>query len=353
MATRKNRLFSFFLFSKYWIKRIIASFLYGSGILNYISRSRLQGKAVVLMYHRVLSTEESNKTFSHPGIVVNCETFRRHIELLNEYFSPLTLEQFEQHMLSGDSFPNGACLVTFDDGWIDNYTNALPILQDLKVPAAVFAATDYIGTDNAFWQERLGYLLYTAVTLNVEKEILEKHGIVLSNNLKEDELRSEIGTIVEWYRKQDYEFIFSLIADLEETLRESGYSKEIVPYDLFMDWKQINSIIKGGVTVASHSCSHRILTRLDTESIDYELNASRQTLKDRLGHEVTAMAYPNGDFDDTVRKKVYTNGYRLAFTTQDEFTDLTTDRLLIPRINMHELATSTDALFLCRVLRVF
>lgn len=353
MPTYKYYLSFMFHFSKYWIKRFIASALHNSGLLKYISISRLRGKAIVLMYHRVLLPEEANQCFSHPGIVVSRNTFKLHIEFLNTHFTPLTLEQFERHLLSGEPFPRGACLITFDDGWIDNYSNALPILNELSTPAVVFTATDYIGSDSAFWQERLGHLIYKTVLLGFGTEILQDHGILFSNTQNERELRSEIASIVDWYRKQPYESVFSLIADLEEVLRLGGYHAEVVPYDRFMSWEHIDSLVESGISVESHSCSHRILTRLDPQSLDSELEASRRILQDHLGHEIKAIAYPNGDFNKSVREKVSKYGFRLAFTTQEGFADLTTDNLLIPRINMHESATSTTALFLCRILRIF
>ena len=63
---------------------------------------------------------------------------------------------------AGEPLPDMSCLVTFDDGWWDNFEHALPILRDRGVPAAVFVATDYIGSERCFWQERLNRLLFRA-----------------------------------------------------------------------------------------------------------------------------------------------------------------------------------------------
>lgn len=126
---------------KLLIKQLAARLLYSSGMLWILMRVRLRGRAVVLMYHRVLPEPLFSETFSHPGIIVTPDTFARHLEVLRRYFHPLTLEEFQECIELGHPFPRGACLITFDDGWIDNHEHALPLLRERGIPAVVFTAT--------------------------------------------------------------------------------------------------------------------------------------------------------------------------------------------------------------------
>lgn len=335
------------------LKRFVSASLYRTGLLWLLARWRLNGKAVVLMYHRVLTQEEARRSFSHPGIIVTPQSFARHLEILKRHFRPLSLSQFEHHLISGESFPFGSCLITFDDGWLDNHANALPLLEQRDIPAVVFTATDYIGSASAFWQERLGHLLYESSNRGIGDQVLKRHGIELGDRRDDRNLRAGIDRTIDHYRRRPYSEIHALIDDLEETLRNAGHAATIKPHDRFMNWNQVAALAGSGVAIGSHSCSHRILTRLDPQSLDSELETSRAVIADRLGSEVTALAYPNGNVDTAVLGRVQAHAYRLAFTTQEGFVGPDTDALLIPRINIHEAATCNTALFLCRILRVF
>ena len=138
----------------------VAQTLHRSGLLALRRRRALHHRAVVLVYHRLLP--KGTDTWSHPGIVVTPATFERHMRILQREFRLLTLQEFEHHVTTGIPFRPSSCLVTFDDGWIDTYTEACPILSRLRVPAVVFLPTRYIGSDRPFWQERLGWLLCSA-----------------------------------------------------------------------------------------------------------------------------------------------------------------------------------------------
>ena len=151
------------------LKNFVASTLYAIGALQLWIRLVYRHQPVVLTYHRVLPECERNESWSHSAIIVNCATFERHMRLLTRMFKPISLNDYiqypEQRTLSG----RPACLVTFDDGWIDTYKHAWPILQRYSIPAVVFLPINYIGTGALFWQERLSQDLH-AVYLHSQSD---------------------------------------------------------------------------------------------------------------------------------------------------------------------------------------
>ena len=335
--------------AKSWVKSAAANLLYWTGVLSLLVRRRLKGGAIVLMYHRVLPEELAGQSFSHPGLIVSPETFKQQMALLQRKFLPLSLDEFMANMESGRPFPDGACLVTFDDGWVDNHEFALPILRELGIPAVVFVATDYIEANRPFWQEYLGYLLYEASRRGLRAADLGEHQVHLPIESDESRLRQAVAIAIDRFRGQSYDSIERLTRTLEHALERSSPPGAIQPPDRFMTWDQVRSLAGNQITIASHTRSHRALPRLDAPAVAEELADSRRILADRVGNDIAALAYPGGFHDETARQTAIDCGYRLAFTTHAKVATPTSDRWLVPRINIHESATRTVPLFLSRM----
>ena len=147
----------------YAIKTIVSSTLYYAGVLHLMRRIALRKKAVVLMYLRVLTPEQRRLTASQAGLVVEDATFARQVALLKKHFNVITLDDFEDRLLNNRPFDDASCLITFDDGWIDNFENALPVLRANGVPAVIFLAVNFIGQRRLFTREALTHLLTRAI----------------------------------------------------------------------------------------------------------------------------------------------------------------------------------------------
>ena len=147
----------------YLAKACIAQLLFTLGVLDLLRSRRLRGRAVVLMYHRVLSTEARARSASHPGYLISDATFARQMAFLKTHFTVLTEQQFVEHLDTGRPFPDSSCLITFDDGWQDNLTHAWPVLRALRLPAVIYLPVNFIGTTRLFWREALTHVLLEAV----------------------------------------------------------------------------------------------------------------------------------------------------------------------------------------------
>jgi len=142
------------------MKRILACALYHTGAVAWKLRQISRDRYLILMYHRVIHSNEVTRSIQ-AGMYVNSKTFERHVRFLKEYFSVAPLsEVLSRHKKAyAHSGRKPTCILTFDDGWHDFYTVGFPILKAYQVPATVFLATDLIGTQNWFWTDRLAYLL--------------------------------------------------------------------------------------------------------------------------------------------------------------------------------------------------
>ena len=114
------------------LKRTIKAGLYYSGISGLYGRFFLQNKAVILVYHRITSESDNG------GLCVTPEVFAMQMEYLAKHYNVLPLSKLVEHLQTGRQIPSRSCVVTFDDGTIDNFEIAFPILKKLSIPATFF-----------------------------------------------------------------------------------------------------------------------------------------------------------------------------------------------------------------------
>jgi peptidoglycan/xylan/chitin deacetylase (PgdA/CDA1 family) len=259
-------------------------------------------------------------------------------------------------MARGEPLPDMSCLVTFDDGWRDNVEHALPILRATDMPATVFVAVDYIGSQTCFWQERLNRLLFRAARQGGEpRRLAETHVGAGAHSADDRELRRRTRAAVSRMKKTCGESqIAEFEAALDRALSDAGAGKASWGDDAFMNWKQVVELTRDSrVSAAAHGCSHTPLTALDPQTLSAELTTSRRRIGEELGREVDAIAYPNGNYDDAVIAGTRAAGYRIGFTTDKGLVTPGDDPLRLRRINIHEGATATVPEFLCAMLQIF
>lgn len=126
------------------VKRLAARLLYDSGWVRLYSLLAMKDKALVLMYHRVLDETQAAGAV-HPGMYVARNVFEQHLRYLSRRYRVVSLGQFERWLSGALKISGVPCLITFDDGWQDNYHHAFPLLKAYSLPAAVFLATGRIG----------------------------------------------------------------------------------------------------------------------------------------------------------------------------------------------------------------
>jgi peptidoglycan/xylan/chitin deacetylase (PgdA/CDA1 family) len=120
-----------------------------------------------------------------------------------------------------------------------------------------------------------------------------------------------------------------------------------------MDWTQVEAMADGGVALGGHGGEHRLLTEVPVDEARAEIRDSMATLVSRLGTPVAAFSYPNGNWNAAVAAEVAESGYRLAFTTEGGLVTAGDNAWALRRVNVHEAATRSPALFLARILGLF
>lgn len=285
------------------------------------------GNIIILMYHRVLEDYEIENTFLQPGMYVTRKTFETHLSFLNEHYRVISLKDLINHFETGKLDAHQQyCIITFDDGWIDNYKNAYPLLKKYKTPATIFLVTSFIRSNGDFWVRRFEKLIYCIYRRKsrVERSDLE---LMVKNaglrGLETDELYSLLSG------EQPVERVEVILDEHIERLKEHKEPKilellsgleEVVGYEgsengEFLGWEEIREMSENKISFGSHGSTHRILTRCSSDQLEQEVEGSHEILSRRGINYVPVFSYPNGDFNEEVIGHVRRAGYKAAVST--------------------------------------
>lgn len=336
------------------LKRSTVNILFWTGVLPAYAAVKLRHRGVALMYHRVLPADRASSSCSASAIQVTPESFARHLRFLGRYFRPIAASRLAQLLAKGRSLPSRTVLITFDDGWHDNLLHALPILVTHEVPAVIFVATDHVGRNGGFWQERLTRLLLLAYREGLlQRGDLRSLGFQLPDGLGERALRLAIRSLVDNVKKQQGIDTTDLLAQVRSALSTAASPDELAEFgeDRFLAWDELASLRDTGfVELGSHACSHRPLVDLTDNQLTDELNRSRALLEGKLGQPVRCFAYPNGDFNAHVSARVRSAGYDLAFTTRYGLLGNGHHLHSLGRVSVHQAAADTCPMLLARIV---
>jgi peptidoglycan/xylan/chitin deacetylase (PgdA/CDA1 family) len=245
--------------------------------------------------------------------------------------------------------------VTFDDGWKDNYQNAYPLLNEMGIPAVIFITTDFVGTGELFWQEKITELLYRLIvasksdrnfTGSIQQKLPDK---AIESVLRSDrgKLKGEVSAYVSKLKEKRTVEIEDTIRCLNEFAGKLG--SEDSAEESFMNWDEIKVMALNGISFGSHGKSHAILTRLGRSEVEKEALESKTQIEMMLGTPVLSFSYPNGDYSEEVAEIVQNAGYKVVFSTEGGTHSASDNPYRIKRINIHEDMTGSIPIFMARI----
>ena len=315
------------------------------------TRSGKGSQLLVLMYHRILPLDDKRSLTEEPGMTVAPETFRQHINLLKHYFNIIKLSDWIQLKPDDKELPSRNCAITFDDGWVDNFEFAFPILKESNVPATIFLVSDMIGANEVFWPERLTRLITTISSRYPQHwshpvlEWLQKNPINyrLSDTLPTREELSALIACAKIYSDQE---IHDRLTHIENVLQLATGNH---PPSL-LNWQQVTEMVNSGlVEIGSHTCHHvRLNEHTPNEILRKEIIDSKDIIEKHIGQKVKTFCFPNGDFSPESLALVKQN-YVGAVTTKSGWNSADADNHMLQRIGIHQDISEDRTSFLARI----
>ncbi|MAT52321.1 MAG: hypothetical protein CMK32_14180 [Porticoccaceae bacterium] len=292
--------------------------LYGLNRLLPLFLGNREPVLSILIYHQVLEKPD----YLRPG-EPTVRQFDWQMQLLKTYFTPLSLTQAVQ-LLDEQRLPSNAVCVTFDDGYADNYTLALPILKKWAIPATVFVASGYLN-GGRMWNDTLIEAIRSTQSGQWDGGFIGLGPLDLSTAAA---------------RKQTLNTLITLIKHLPGHERQAATGhiasiSDVLPDDLMMTDEQLKALCAQGVEVGAHTVTHPVLTTVSLETARDEIMASKTRLESITGSPVTHFAYPNGHYGDDYNEShvslVRKLGFSSAVTTDWGVSSRATDRFQLAR----------------------
>lgn len=308
------------------LRYLCVCLLRGTGLLWWAKRRAAKNGVVVLTLHRVLDDSEFFQSSSLPGILVRESTFQQFVLWAGKQLEILDLAKGSPAWDIQCARPRAA--LTFDDGWVDNYEFAAPILVRNHAPATIFICPDLMGKPFPFWPERVSRLITGIPHPSLIREVFPELPPCSSAELA--------GRLIESLKQMEPKFREERISCLEKISsgNSARFSRE--PFNRTMSWEQIQELHSRGIQIGSHTSTHPILTSIPEDQVRVELACSRRKIESRLRLPCRTLAYPNGDHDETAVQAARDAGYTRAFTTKRGLWTKHSSSLRIPRINISE-----------------
>ena len=264
------------------MKGLIKRTIVRSGLLQAAGRAR-GPSAAIIMYHSVMEDPCSQEIYLG-GIIRSRKVFRQQIELLARHFRPTSLDQVEQFINGKAEIPDRAVVVTFDDGYTDNYEIAAPVLNELGVPATFYVTVECVDRRTLPWPARLRFCFH-----NTKKETwVDSSGKIWplsSNEHRETALLRSCDECCQLTGGVQEKYVFSLGNELDTH----------VPVDsgaLMMNYDQMRSLLRQGHIIGSHTMTHPNMAYVMSDVARHEMIESKRRLEEELASPVLHFAYP-------------------------------------------------------------
>ena len=311
-------------------------------------RSRMSPAPAVtiLMYHRILPESAKSLCLSPQGILVSQENFERQIAFLSSHYTIISMDDYVTARLLHRRVPKRSIILTFDDGYEDNFTYAFPILKSFRLPAIIYLSTDYIGDQKLFWQQKINHLIREwrgrPNPKDIIKNVTSLTQIQKTANqvLKNPENRIAMFELIKNIKRLSCEERQDFLKNFETHLGLTHYPIE---HDRFLTWEAVLEMAQHGISFGSHTASHSILTTLKPDHVSQELETSLEVISQHLGFSAYHFSYPNGSFNAGIKEMVQKKGYLSALSTDSGLNDGKTDLFALKRIHIHDRKTADSS----------
>lgn len=316
-------------------RQLLAGSLVATGCDWFLHRMRAWRGLLVLNYHRI--GNPNGTPWDHDLWSAQLNEFDWQLGFLKSHFDLIGLNDLE----SASKDRRGRfVMISFDDGYRDNYLSAFPVLRSHGVPAAFFLATGFLDKPHISWWDEVAWMIHTST-----REFLDGHGWLpdplLINRL---DPQVTVRALLKIYKNLTGSRTRKFLDWLgQETGR--GRCPVSNASKMWMTWDMVREMHAAGMTIGAHTVTHPILSRISPEEQKKEITDSCRRIEAEIGRPVHAFSYPVGGTESCgpqtpqiLRDAGITWAFRFGIGFQN---DSFKDPLQIPRLAVEQTDTRT------------
>jgi peptidoglycan/xylan/chitin deacetylase (PgdA/CDA1 family) len=297
------------------------------------------------MYHCI--TEESVDPWA---ICVSPQAFDDQMAVLAHARAAVDLADFAGG--AGRTRSGDRVAVTFDDGYVDNLTTALPVLEKYEIPATIFVIGHAVGRTREFWWDALHSALLRSGPLPQVLDFPFGEGRVFTLDEAPGDTEANIGWRADdggedTPRQRLFRELWDIVVVLEPQEQDeatdflmewAGHAPATPPSRVAVDTEQFARIAEHPlISLGSHTLDHVSLTDLSPQRQHTQIGAGHRMIEELSGRPVTRFSYPYGRFDDDARAAVRDLGIDIACTSVPLPTIVDDDPRALPRLQATEM----------------
>lgn len=309
----------------------------------------------VVMYHYVRDLKNTR----FPSIKgLDIRLFREQLAYFKKHYNFISAAQLVDAYENGTELPPKSLILTFDDAYIDHYTNAFPLLDEYGAQGIFFVPVKAIMNHEVLIVNKIHHVL-AVCDKNIDGLVLQ-----IKNQLTPYEGRNGVATFEEYFRKlavpnrfdpKEVIFVKRLLqVELQEPIRsqiinnlfgqyvtedEASFSRE-----LYMSEDQLKCMTRNGMIIGSHGYDHFWLGSLSKEKQLDEFTRSVEFLKNlNVDMSTLSVGYPYGNHNTDTLEVAHSLGFKLGFTTVVDVASTGSDCLTIPRLDTNDFPKDANA----------
>ena len=267
----------------------VSRLLSRSGMMRALESLPTRPGLIVFNHHRV--GDRTACAYDRDLFSASAEQLEDQLDYIRKHLPVITPQELAEFMDAKKRFTRMHAMITFDDGYLDNYTLAFPILKAFELRAVFYLVSTFVGSNAVPWWDEVSWLVRHASEDAEKLDLPRFGGGTVELKADRDEALRQVLRVYKAPQNSDP-------VGMLQYLREACGVTLPVEGRRFLNWNEAHEMAAAGMEMGAHTHTHPILGRLPVEEQRWELTECKRILDANLATPVRSLAYPNGGHGD-------------------------------------------------------